>query len=413
MPDALTGRMLFLVGAPRSGTNWLQRMLAAHPDVVALPSETHLFSHGLRHLDTQVQHGLLTSPATGMVYLPRTEWVAAMRAFCVLVYGRVADSLDPSAALIVERSPHHGLHLALIGEVFPDAAVVHIIRDGRDVARSLAHREWGPDGVAAAAEQWRDSVRAARAAAPLLSRYYEVRYEDLMSAPRAQVAALFERLGLAAPPAVLDAVEAEAGVSFNVDTSNAQIGVGKWRTEWDADQLAAFMSVAAATLSDAGYAEIALQPGDRKVRRPRLPRRARRPGPATSTPAHAPVVTSTQAAQMLVDRFVAAAADGTLLSELTDDVDVHYAGPDGGWIGQGPDGAHRLAAVLAAEGRWGRQRRSMEQMVGRTVVVTVTHDASDGSRVDRVLVLGLSPDARLAHVGYTRFPVAVAGEEQR
>jgi hypothetical protein len=55
----------------------------------------------------------------------------------------------------------------------------------------------------------------------------------------------------------------------------------------------------------------------------------------------------------------------------------------------------------------------MEQMVGRTVVITVTHDAGDGSRVDRVLVLGLSPDARLAHVGYTRFPVAVAGEEQR
>src|SRR4051812_14307970 len=97
MDDRLTGRMVFLVGAPRSGTNWLQRMLAAHPDVVALPSETHLFSHGLRLLDEQVQHGLVSSPHTGTVYLPRKEWVAAMREFCVLVYSRTADAIDPSA----------------------------------------------------------------------------------------------------------------------------------------------------------------------------------------------------------------------------------------------------------------------------------------------------------------------------
>ena len=413
MSDRLTDRMVFLVGAPRSGTNWLQRMLAAHPDVVALPSETHLFSHGLRHLDTQVQHGLLASPATGMVYLPRDEWVAAMREFCVLVYARVADSIDPAASLVVERSPHHVLHLPLIGEVFPDAAVVHIIRDGRDVVRSLAGHEWGPGDVAAAAEQWRDCVRAAKVAAPALKRYDEVRYEDLMADPRGQVAALFGRLGLAASPQVLDAVESESGVSFNVDAASPHIGIGKWRTQWGPAELAAFTAVAGSTLADAGYAELPLLARDRPslAARIRGRLRARRAAPATGPAEHAPVVTSMEAVQLLVDRFVAAAAAGSVLPEVTRDVTVHYAGPQGSWAAHGADGTGRLAGELAAEGPWGRQLRGEEQLVGTSVMVTTTHAGTDGARVDRVLLLGLAPGGLVTHIGYTRFPVGTKGAQ--
>src|SRR5438876_565526 len=35
--------IVFVVGAPRSGTTWLQTMLAAHPEV-ASPQETYIFS---------------------------------------------------------------------------------------------------------------------------------------------------------------------------------------------------------------------------------------------------------------------------------------------------------------------------------------------------------------------------------
>src|SRR5689334_13433315 len=38
----LFGRMCFVVGAPRSGTTWLQQLLYAHP-LVATGGETHLF----------------------------------------------------------------------------------------------------------------------------------------------------------------------------------------------------------------------------------------------------------------------------------------------------------------------------------------------------------------------------------
>ena len=36
--------LLFIVGSPRSGTTWLQLLLAGHPEV-ATRGETHLFEH--------------------------------------------------------------------------------------------------------------------------------------------------------------------------------------------------------------------------------------------------------------------------------------------------------------------------------------------------------------------------------
>lgn len=405
MTDRLTDRMVFLVGAPRSGTNWLQRMLAAHPDVVALPSETHLFSHGLRHLDSQVQHGLLTSPATGTVYLPRDEWVAAMRAFCVLVYGRVSDAIDPSARLVVERTPHHVLHLPLIGEVFPDAAVLHLVRDGRDVVRSLARQEWGPGGVRSAAEQWRDAITAARSAAPGLKRYREVRYEELMRDPRGGVAEVFDWLGLTSDDAVLTDVATAAGTSFNVDPGSPEIGIGKWRSEWDAARLRTFEDVAGDVRRQLGYPDEPLLHRRRPIAA-RIRGRLRRRGSSPPVePAHNPVVTTYEAIQIRIDSFVAAASDGRLPGDLPDDLTVHYAGPDGAWHASGVSATTRLADVLEREGRWGKQVQSHEQLVGSTAVVTLTHEPMAGaSRVARVVVFGFSRDGSLAQVGYTRVP---------
>lgn len=412
MTDRLTDRMVFLVGAPRSGTNWLQRMLAAHPSVVALPSETHLFSHGLRHLDAQVQHGLLTSPSTGTVYLPRDEWVAAMRNFCVLVYARVADSLDPRARLVVERSPHHVLHLPLIAEVFPDAAVLHIVRDGRDVVRSLARQEWGPGGIREAAAQWRDAITSARAAAPALQRYREVRYEELMGDARNGVADVFRWLGLDADDDILTAVETASALSFNLDPTSPEIGIGKWRTQWSSAQLAAFDEVAGPVRRELGYPDQEVLGRPLRARlRSRLSRR-RRPVDLPTQPAHNPVITSLEARQILVDGFLAAAAAGNLPDDLPDAVDVSYAGPDGIWTATGAAARQRLSDALDKEGPWGRQLRGEEQMHGQTVVVTTTHVDSGTSRVDRVVTLGFGSDGRIKHVGYTRFPVPLPGESR-
>src|SRR4051794_36808100 len=177
----LLDRMVFVVGAQRSGTNWLMRMIGTHPRVVSLPSETHLFTARVDALAGRVQHGAIGSTATSYVYMDRDVHLDALRSFYDAAFGAVAAHLDPNALRIVERSPTHVEQLDHIAEVYPDSWVVHIIRDGRDVARSLVSQPWGPTSIGSAAELWVRAVQAGWSGAPSLRRYREVRYEELLA----------------------------------------------------------------------------------------------------------------------------------------------------------------------------------------------------------------------------------------
>jgi len=61
--------MIFNVGSRRSGTFWLQRIVTAHPEVAAVPSETHLFSSGIAPLFECFQHSLRSSTKVGEIYV--------------------------------------------------------------------------------------------------------------------------------------------------------------------------------------------------------------------------------------------------------------------------------------------------------------------------------------------------------
>ena len=184
----LHDRMIFVVGARRSGTNWIGRIIEAHPDVAAVRSESHLFSHGISPLMACFQHASKGSWQVGSIYMERDDLTAALRTFCDTVFASVLADDDTGATRLLERTPHHSRYLQAIGAVYPDARVVHIVRDGRDVIRSLQQMSWGPSTVAEAAEEWVESVTAARRDGPALAAFREVRYEDLLADPRARTA---------------------------------------------------------------------------------------------------------------------------------------------------------------------------------------------------------------------------------
>jgi hypothetical protein len=250
----LRDRMIFVVGARRSGTNWVQRVLAAHPEVAAVPSETYLFSRGILPLTERFHHGSPGSVSLGTVYVSREGLLDALRDLCDRVLGGLLATLRPGATRLCERTPEHAACLDLIGEIYPDARVVHIIRDGRDVARSLAGQAWGPGSLRAAAEEWVSHVTAARAAGARLVHYHEVRYEEMLADPCPHVAALFGFCGLDAGEALIREALREAEVPFNVDPNVPSVGAGKWRATLDAAQLAEVHAVAGRLLAELGYA---------------------------------------------------------------------------------------------------------------------------------------------------------------
>ena len=260
----LRGRVIFLVGARRSGTNWLERILTAHPAVVAVPTETYLFSHGVQPFTEQFQHSNPGAKIMGRTFVTRDALVDGLRDLVDRVLFETLEREDPQARYIVERTPWHASHLPLIAEVYPDAWVINIVRDGRDVARSLVSMPWGPETLEEAAEEWRKSVQDAReGAAAVGDRYVEVIYETLLGDPRAQITALFAKLGLELSDVLWQTILTEAGSEFNVDPASPRLAAEKWRNELSPAQIRAIERVAGKQLRELGYDLV--DPGDARV----------------------------------------------------------------------------------------------------------------------------------------------------
>lgn len=95
-------------------------------------------------------------------------------------------------------TPEHLLYAEAIQQTFPGASVVHIIRDGRDVALSLAKLGWirpilphRNGRLTASALYWEWIVQKGRATGQRIARNYtEVRFEELITEPRRILAQL-------------------------------------------------------------------------------------------------------------------------------------------------------------------------------------------------------------------------------
>jgi len=418
LASPLRGRMIFLVGARRSGTNWLQRVLCARPDVVAIPSETYLFSHGIAPLVERFQHAAPTSPTTGSVYMEPEAMLDAIRDLCDAVFEGVRAAVAPGASRLVERTPDHVRYLSLIGDVYPDSHVVHIIRDGRDVARSLLAQEWGPRSIEDAAEEWRSAIVAARAAAPRLPHYREVRYEQLLAGPRDLFADLFSWLDLDASSDAVEGALLESGVVFNVDTGSPKIAAGKWRESLSDEDVERFMEIAGGTLVELGYdTRVGISTGQessRPARRARTTsisnvrkrvadRRTQRTGAVQRQ-----IISRAKEFQQAFDKFLSGLAArhfDEAAGLLSPDAYVRIVGDGQDIEARGGKGRTKLVEALAEDPALrGRIVRSDVHPSVPTLTAITSYRLTDGSVRERVIVATVSGGA-ITRLNYYRLPL--------
>lgn len=206
--------MVFVVGATRWGTSWVQQCLDAHPNVCC-KGEGHFtdslfpglaklidqYNQDAEKIGNRMQLAGLPGNAAGFTF-EDVEFL--MRTAVMLMLQRwVPDSDDISC--IGEKTPEHILSLELLDRLFPDMRVVHVLRDGRDEAASAWDFNMGiskgefprryptfADFAETFARNWSRSVGAARRFGRLnRSRYYQVRVEDIADAPEPIVRRLF------------------------------------------------------------------------------------------------------------------------------------------------------------------------------------------------------------------------------
>jgi LPS sulfotransferase NodH len=244
--------VFFVVGLAKSGTTWLMKTLDAHPEVLC-KGEGRFFGEEYRRevlaqTQTKQQPSSLYNALLGSEYLrlwiERSVWTRGgetdeqIRDLVRLAtyYFLSAELAKSGKKIVGDKTPLLGPRFVEeIHEIYPEARVIHIIRDGRDQAVSFIHQQGNrakrgrthrlsPEELARseayrrsprklvevsegmfaektlrkAAQNWDLRVGRAVEDGPALfgDRYTEVRYEDLLERPNEEVERLLGFLGV-------------------------------------------------------------------------------------------------------------------------------------------------------------------------------------------------------------------------
>ena len=241
-------RVVIVLGKARSGTTWLVQLLAAHPDFASLSWESTVF-YGLIDLWESAHR----SDGEGVcAYMHPDRLVGGMRSFCDRTFAVTAEGHSAERPWFIEKTPDNVSRLPLVAAVYPDAWFIHLLRDGRDVARSQVVAPWGTDDAAEAANHWVKAVRQVQRHRWRLQRFREIRYEDLVADPVGEASALWRWMGIDVGDEAAQLIAERVPEEVARYGASDRIGPGKW-TQMSADELAGVYRVAGGTLAELGY----------------------------------------------------------------------------------------------------------------------------------------------------------------
>lgn len=311
---------LFVVGCPRSGTTWLRQLLACHPHILSAPRETHLYRlvykpftyvpkmdwaqrfkqrvwfvrhYGIRAMmfgasSASVWRGVLRSyrfyekssgnvgPHTVIGYQDFKALIQAVRQEPINDLERAKQLIKTvldryfvqaggeADTILLEKTPMHLDCSDIILKQFPEAKIIVVTRDGRDVCASWQARaktqKWARRSTEQLIKQWNRCVELTQtfqADPQLADRICTVRYEDLRRQPAAELAALLDFLALNHTPeqvkGFVDQLDIE-NVAKKGEGQHVRKGtVGDWRQSLSEKDIHLWQTRARDTLLQMGY----------------------------------------------------------------------------------------------------------------------------------------------------------------
>lgn len=249
--DSLEPMMLFIGGAPRSGTSLVQKIVAAHPSVFGGPEFDHL--PAISKLYSSMKQGL--DNGRQITFYGQEELLSAFRA---LVQSLLSQRAAARGRVIVsEKTPDNVFCFEELKEIFPSSKFVFVVRDPRAVVNSMrevSRRAKGldkrPQAGGAGECLFNDVARIDRSltAACSFSRKhvdscYVLKYEALVSDPETQTRKLCDFLSIEFRSEMLETTKiapgmeeviANDGVWYTTEMYNRPIdaeGYDRWRSQ--------------------------------------------------------------------------------------------------------------------------------------------------------------------------------------
>lgn len=267
----------FVVGADRSGTTMLRLMLNEHPRL-HVPRESWFLiplmnalslDRELSPLEVETALRLITSHSRWQDWEVRDDELRR----CVhgLEQPRLGDVVEAVFLLSAgragkqrwgDKTPEYVQEIDRLHQLFPDARFIHLIRDGRDVCRSLMKYQFRAEGLRDNARYWAHYVTAGmtsgrRLPTPL---YTEVSYERLVLQTEAVLQELCRFLDVAYDPSMLhfhshaseNIAPWEQTIHRKTMRAPEPSDVGRWKKEMRALDVLRFEAIAGRTMDAAG-----------------------------------------------------------------------------------------------------------------------------------------------------------------
>ena len=193
---------VFVLGCGRSGTTLVRLILSANARI-GIPPEGHFltdlygrFYRGSAEIGEKVERfcdAVMRSDRFDEWKVERSRLLRRLEGVETKYYANLVDAvyreylatLDGSKQRWGDKNIDYVLEIPRLLRLFPEAKIVHVIRDGRDVALSYREMDFGPTDLFSCAVFWRRRVVAGRNAGQIAGpdRYTELKYEDLVVHP--------------------------------------------------------------------------------------------------------------------------------------------------------------------------------------------------------------------------------------
>lgn len=202
---------IFILGNPRSGTTLLRLMLNNHRNIVIPPECGFAVWFHDRYRNIIVNQSAIEQFITSLAKAKKIEtwnldftklqdFLIAMKPnnypeLVSLVYEFYGNSIHRSFLRWGDKNNFYIRHIDTIKEMFPSSRLIHIVRDGRDVAcsykalnRSAIRSRYAPhlpNLIGEIAHEWVSNLECAIDSFKKIGwqDVYELRYEDLTSQP--------------------------------------------------------------------------------------------------------------------------------------------------------------------------------------------------------------------------------------
>ena len=275
---------VFIVGAPRSGTTLMAVLLDRHSNI-AIGPETQFFTEFIPQNwtgKTPETHEQLIDSALAFKRIAdfnfdREQLLNHFRKYELTLPNLLRSIIEVHAIRNSkwrpgEKSPHHLQHIPTILDHFSDAKIICVLRDGRDVVRSLLDTPWAlpknPRRLRLFCIRWNDAAEQTIYYQKTLSpdRFMTVKFEDILRQSKSELEKICAFLGEefeltqlepAQPSNVIPGWEKQwkSKASEMLDPGRIEA----WRKSADQEQLWVMNSMMGSMLERMGYVDTKLE----------------------------------------------------------------------------------------------------------------------------------------------------------